>query len=100
MKTILKTLPAENGMKYDERFTSDSNNEILRKLIPELMKAMRPRYSPSYSQLRNWLQALHRHRRSRYNYRKNGKLDKDNCRLHSNSRLNEVHFLLKLFTIY
>ena len=103
MKTILKTLPAENEMKYDERFTSDSNNEILRKLIPELMKAMKPRYNPSYSQLRSWLQALHRHRRSRYNYKKNGKFDKDNRRLHSNSRLNEVNkvtFLLKLFIIY
>jgi hypothetical protein len=109
MKSILKTLPVENQVKYDETFTSDSNREILQKLIPELINAMRPRYNPSYGQIKDWLQSLHRHRRSRYNYSQSGKLDKDNRRLHSNSRLNEVNryyiyifyqFYLHLITLF
>lgn len=84
MKSILKTLPVENDIKYDETFTSDLNREILQKLIPELIKAMKPRYKPSYGLVKDWLQTLHRNRRSRYIYGKSGKLDKDNRRLHRN----------------
>ena len=78
MKSILKTLPPELNLKQDETFTSDANTEIRQKLIPELFKAMKLKYNPSYEQLKSWLQALHKHIRSRYIYRKNGKLDQDN----------------------
>ena len=91
MKSILKTLPPELNLKPDETFTSDANTEIRRKLVPELIKAMKPRYNTTYDQLKGWLQALHKHRRSRYIYRQKGKLKADNRRLHSNNRLNEVN---------
>lgn len=91
MKSILKTLRPELNLKANETFTSEANTEIRRKLVPELLKAMRPRYNPSYEQLKSWLQALHKHRRSRYMYRQKGKLDADNRRLHNNNRLNEVN---------
>ena len=90
MKSILKTLPSELNLKCDETFTSEANTEIHQRLVSELLKAMKPRYNPSYEQLKNWLQALHKHRRSRYMYRERGKLDQDNRCLHNNNWLNEV----------
>ena len=68
MKAILKTLPSEFEFKIDETFTSETNDKIRRKLVPELLKAMVPRYRSTYNQLNNWLKALHKHRRSLYNY--------------------------------
>ncbi|RGB22790.1 hypothetical protein C1646_775529 [Rhizophagus diaphanus] len=54
MKMILKTFPIELELKYDEKFTSESNDEILRQVIPRLIEAMKPsdnRYhSPEYSE--------------------------------------------------
>ena len=94
MKAILKTLPQEFEFKIDETFTSETNNKIRRKLIPELLKAMVPRYRPTYDQLNYWLKFLHKHRRSRYNYLQKGNIDRDNRRLHGNNRLNEVSKLL------
>ena len=90
MKSILKTLPPELNLKHDETFTSEANAEIRRRLVPELLKSMKPRYNPSHEQLKSWLQALHKHRRSRHMYREKGKLDQDNRRLHNNNRLNEA----------
>ncbi|PKY60346.1 hypothetical protein RhiirA4_483938 [Rhizophagus irregularis] len=89
MKSILKTLPRELNLKVEETFASEVNTEIRRKLVPELLKAMKPRYNPSYDQLKSWLQALHKHRRSRYMYRQKGKIDKDDRRLHCNGRHGE-----------
>ena len=91
MKAILKTLLLELDLKYDETFTSETNTEIRRRLVPELFKSLKPRYNPTHEQLNTWLQALHKHRRSRYNYDRRGRLDQDNRRLHSNNRLNEVY---------
>ncbi|PKY34469.1 hypothetical protein RhiirB3_454200 [Rhizophagus irregularis] len=42
MKTILKTFPIELELKYDEKFTSESNDEILQQVIPRLIEAMKP----------------------------------------------------------
>ena len=56
----------------------------------------------TYSQVRGWLQALHKHRRVRYLYGKRGVLDRDNRRLHKNNRTNEVNksiFLKKEFQL-
>ncbi|PKY13585.1 hypothetical protein RhiirB3_425437 [Rhizophagus irregularis] len=89
MKSILKTLPPELNLKVEETFASEVNTEIRRKLVPELLKAMKPRYNPSYDQLKSWLQALHKHRRSRYMYRQKGKIDKDDQRLYCNGRHGE-----------
>ena len=61
MKTILKTLPSELEMKYDEKFGSEENAEILREVIPRLVTALK-RYNTSYSKVREWLRALHKHR--------------------------------------
>ncbi|CAB5393679.1 unnamed protein product [Rhizophagus irregularis] len=69
MKTILKTFLIELELKYDEKFTSESNDEILQQVISRLIEAMKPRV--------------------RLLYKQRGTLDKDNCRLHRNNRLNE-----------
>src|SRR5436190_15006703 len=90
MKSILKTVPNDLEMKYDEKFGSEINNEILRDLIPRLVKSLK-RYNVTYSQVRGWLQALHKHRRVRYLYSKRGVLDRDNWRLHKNNRTSEVN---------
>jgi hypothetical protein len=90
MKTILKTLPANLEMKYDEKFGSEGNTEILREVIPRLVAALK-RYNISYSQVKEWLRALHKHRRVRFLYGQRGTLDHDNRRLHKNNRTNEVN---------
>ena len=90
MKSILKTVPKDLEMKYDEKFGSEINNEIMRDLIPRLVKSLK-RYKVTYSQVRGWLQALHKHRRVRYLYSKRGVLDRDNRRLHKNNRTSEVN---------
>ncbi|GBC40414.2 hypothetical protein GLOIN_2v1884352 [Rhizophagus irregularis DAOM 181602=DAOM 197198] len=61
MKTILKTFPIKLELKYDEKFT-----------------------------IKSWLSALHKYRRVRLLYKQRGTLDKDNCRLHRNNRINET----------
>jgi len=93
MKSILKTVPKDLEMKYDEKFGSEINNEIMRDLIPRLVKSLK-RYNVTYSQVRGWLQALHKHRRVRYLYSKRGVLDRDNRRLHKNNRTSEVNKLI------
>ena len=90
MKSILKTMPAELDMNYGDTFFSQTNVEIRRKLVPELMKAMIPNYQVSYNQLVQWLKSLHKSRRSQRIYLNKGTLDTDNRRIHANSRLNEV----------
>ncbi|PKC64694.1 hypothetical protein RhiirA1_462047 [Rhizophagus irregularis] len=99
MKTILKTFPIELELKYDEKFTSESNDEILRQVIPRLIEAMKPRYTPRYRQVKSWLSALHKHRRVRLLYKQRGTLDKDNCRLHRNNRLNENYDRKELLNV-
>src|SRR5436305_13434270 len=88
MKSILKTVPKDLEMKYDKKFGSEINNEIMRDLIPRLVKSLK-RYN--VTQVRGWLQALHKHRRVRYLYSKRGVLDRDNRRLHKNNRTSEVN---------
>src|SRR5256884_1353430 len=98
MKIVLRTVPKDLEMRYDEKFGSETNTEIMRDLIPHLLK----RYKVTYSQVRGWLQALHKHRRVRYLYGKRGVLDRDNRRLHKNNRTNEVNksiFLKKEFQL-
>src|SRR5256885_16765734 len=90
MKSILKTVPKDLKMKYDEKFGSKINNEIMRDLIPRLVKSLK-RYKVTCSQVRGWLQALHKHRRVQYLYSKRGVLDRDNQRLHKNNCTSEVN---------
>jgi hypothetical protein len=96
MKAILKTLPKELDMKYNEKFRSEENARILEQLVPRLITSMRPRYKSSHKKVTKWLSSLHKHRRVRFLYKERGTLDKDNRRLHRNNRLNEVIFLLLL----
>ncbi len=91
MKAILKTLPTELSLRYDEKFTSEINSNILRDIIPRLISSMKPRFKPTYKQVRNWLNSLHKHRRARLMYAERGTIDKDNRRLHRNNRLSEVN---------
>ena len=90
MKSVLKTVPKDLEMKYDEKFSSEINTEIMRDLIPRLVKSLK-RFKVTYSQVRGWLQALHKHCRVRYLYSQRGVLDRDNRRLHKNNRTNEVN---------
>ena len=41
MKSILKTVPKDLKMKYDEKFGSEINTEIMRDLIPRLVKSLK-----------------------------------------------------------
>ena len=97
MKTILKTVPKTLDMNYNETFTSGANVEIRRKLVPELLNSLKPKYHPTYEQLTQWLRSLHKTRRSRNIYRNKGQLDADNRRLHANNRLNEVWIFCFLY---
>ena len=96
MKVILKTMPTELTLRYDEKFTNETNANILRQLIPRLIASMKPRFSPSYKQINDWLAALHKHRRARLLYVERGVIDKDNRRLHKNNRLSEVESVFLL----
>jgi CRISPR/Cas system-associated protein Cas10 (large subunit of type III CRISPR-Cas system) len=90
MKAIYKTVPPKMELKIDESFRGEKNTKIMRKLVPELLRLLAPRYKPTQRKLQQWLSALHRHKRGRYLKRKSGKLEADNRRIHTNSRLNEV----------
>ncbi|CAB4478033.1 unnamed protein product [Rhizophagus irregularis] len=89
MKVILKMMPPELTLRYDEKFTNEMNVDILRQLIPRLIASMKPQFSPSYKQINDWLAALHKHRRARLLYVERDVIDKDNRRLHKNNRLSE-----------
>ncbi|CAB4417081.1 unnamed protein product [Rhizophagus irregularis] len=88
-RVILKMMPPELTLRYDEKFTNETNADILRQLIPRLIASMKPRFSPSYKQINDWLAALHKHRRARLLYVERGVIDKDNRRLHKNNRLSK-----------
>jgi hypothetical protein len=90
MKTILKTLPKDLEMRYDLKFGSEENTEVLRQVIPRLVAALK-KYNTSYKKIKEWLSALHKHRRVRLLYSRRGTLDRDNRRLHKNNRTNEVN---------
>src|SRR3954452_20467314 len=100
MKTILKTIPPELNMNYKEMFNSQLNIKIRRQLIPELVKALKPKHHASSDQISNWLQSLHRFQRSRNNYRNKGHLNSDNCRLYVNNHLNEMIYCLKFMYLF
>ena len=73
-----------------EVFTSSKNAKKANHLINELTKAMAGRYDVPRMDLYSWLGTLHHHQRGRYMKEIAGKLETDNRRLHSNSRLNEA----------
>ena len=52
MKSILKTVPKDLEMKYDGKLGSEINTEIMRDLIPRLVKSLK-RYKVTYSQVRD-----------------------------------------------
>jgi hypothetical protein len=83
MKVILKTIPSNLDLKYDETFTSKANIDIRRKLVPELIDALKLNFHPTQDQLTKWLNSLHKSRRSRSNYaKKDGRKDLDNQHIH------------------
>jgi hypothetical protein len=90
MKEILKTLPPELEMKYEQVFGSSENKSIRQKLVPELFRALQPRFKPSYGSIKEWLRALHKHRRDSYLLSKKGSQDRTNRRIHNNNRITEV----------
>lgn len=90
MKEILITLPQEFEMKYDKVFNSQDNKKIRSKLIPELLRSLRPRYNPSYVQLKEWLRSLHKHRRDGHLLTMKGTQDQTNRRVHNNNRVADV----------
>ena len=92
MKEVLKVLPTEFEMKYDEVFNSQENKKIRAKLIPEILRSLRPRYNPSYIQLKGWLRSLHKHRRDGYLLLKKeqDRANKRSQNVHSTNRITEV----------
>ena len=82
MKAILKTLPTELSLRYDKKFTSEINSNILRDIIPRLISSMKLRFKPTYKQVRDWLNSLHKHRQACLMYAERETIDKDNRRLH------------------
>lgn len=94
MKNLLKgQIPNEYRLDYSKTF-SEQKNTIFGKLIPELQRMMMGNFNPSVTQLSNWLRSVHKHRRNRLRKSELGKLDKDDRRLHRNSRLAEVRVIL------
>jgi hypothetical protein len=91
MKTILKTFNDDLEMKYDEKFMSETNKDIMQRITSRLIEAMHPRYNPTYKQINKWLAALHKHRRVRFLYKQRDTLDKNNWQLHKNNRMNEIN---------
>ena len=90
MKEILKTLLSEYEMRYDKVFNSTDNKKIRQKLVPELLRSLRSRYNPSYLKLKEWLRALHKHRRDGYLLAHTGAQNQTNRRVHNNIRVAEV----------
>jgi len=100
MKAILKTMPTELKIRVDEKFTSKTNADILRELVPRLISSLKPRFNPTFRKIERWLISLHKHRRARYLYDQHGVLDRDNRRIHKNSRNSEVKlFVSKLILL-
>ena len=101
MKEILKNLSSEYEMKYDEVFTSPDNRSIRQKLVPELLKSLKPRHNSSYVQLNDWLRA--KHRRDGVLLAQKGARDRTSRRVHNNNRVAEVrceiHLGLYLFLL-
>ena len=97
MKEILKNLSSEYEMKYDEVFTSPDNRSIRQKLVPELLKSLKPH------QLNDWLRALHKHRRDGVLLAQKGARDRTSRRIHNNNRIAEmrceIHLGLYLFLL-
>ncbi|RGB42214.1 hypothetical protein C1646_683826 [Rhizophagus diaphanus] len=65
MRTLIKTFPSELNLRGDETFKSKTNVEICQKLIPRLKNEMKA-YNPSYEQVENWLQSIHKSKRNTY----------------------------------
>ena len=51
MKALLKTLPEDLELKVDEVFTSKENKKIIKKLVPELLDLLKPRYNPTQTEI-------------------------------------------------
>lgn len=94
MKNLMKgQIPQEYALDYDKTF-SEQSEKIYGKLIPELKKLMEGHFNPSVTQMSNWLRSMHKHKRDRQRKRQSGQLDKDDRRMHINSRLSEVSSIL------
>jgi len=90
MKSILKTLPDTLDLNYDETFMSKSNVDIRKKLIPELIKTLKPNFQLTHEKITKWLMSIHKSRRSRNSIKRKGRLDADDRRLHANGRMKDV----------
>jgi hypothetical protein len=97
MKSILKIIPKELDLNYDETFMSPTNINIRKKLVPELKKSLKPKFHATCDQITKWLMSLHKSRRSRNNYIKRGRIDSDNRRLHANGRMNDVRIVVVFY---
>ena len=90
MKNLLKgQIPEEFQLNLNKTF-SEQSDVVYKKLIPELKRMMSGHFNPSVTQLSDWLHSLHKHKRNRLQKRNLGTLDKEDRRLHTNARLNEV----------
>ena len=100
MRVLMKTVPAKFQLKRNETFTSFTNKKILSNLVPELLRLMVPYFYPIWKQLHEWLSALHKYQRGRYQKMEMGKLEEDNHYLYSNSWVNEVRLFMLLYLLF
>src|SRR5581483_3412279 len=94
MKKLLEgQIPEEYQLDYSLTF-SEQSKMVYEKLIPKLKRCMKGIYNPSVTQLSNWLQSIHKHRRDQMRKWQSGQLEKDDRKLHMNARLSDVSILL------
>lgn len=68
MKKLLEKTYTQDEYKFkvDVTFKSQANIDICKMLIPRLQEDVKPTYNPSYEQVENWLQSIHKTKRNAY----------------------------------
>ncbi|RGB42213.1 hypothetical protein C1646_662420 [Rhizophagus diaphanus] len=68
MKRLLEKTYTQDEYKFkvDDTFKSQANIDICKMLIPRLQEDVKPTYNPSYEQVENWLQSIHKTKRNAY----------------------------------
>ncbi|PKY39273.1 hypothetical protein RhiirA4_393248 [Rhizophagus irregularis] len=68
MKRLLEKTYTQDEYKFkvEDTFKSQANIDICKMLIPMLQEDVKPMYNPSYEQVENWLQSIHKTKRNTY----------------------------------
>ncbi|RGB42215.1 hypothetical protein C1646_751259 [Rhizophagus diaphanus] len=68
MKRLLEKTYTQDEYKFkvEDTFKSKANIDVCKMLIPRLQEDVKPMYNPSYEQVKNWLQSIHKTKRNAY----------------------------------